>query len=881
MSTSGSGAPAASALAAQRFQHAVASFQQGQFATTESLCVDILQADRRRYDALHLLALVALQTGRTAKAIELFRQSLAINRNQPVAHTNLATALLADGKAQAALTSSDAALALRPSYAEGLNCRGNALLELKRPQDALASYDRALALRPDLAVLHSNRGNALRDLQRFADALESYERAYQLQPTLREAVIGSASMLRALRRVPEALARCEEGLKHNPDDAEALHLRAALALEEGRAQDALNDLERAHALQPQSAEILVDRGNALFHLDRVEEAYQNYLRAVELAPQDSQGHYNRGNALYTLQRFEEALSAYDASIARHPEFAKAHHHRGNALRKLRRAEEALESYARAVALNPQYVEAINGAGHAYRNLDRLPEALATYDHALQIDPASLEALSNRSRVLILTHRHTEAIESLERLLAAAPDIGPEFHHTLGMLLHTKLAVCDWREYESAISAIADGIENGKRVTPPSLYNSAGDSPDLHLRCARIFVGDNWGAIRPQPWPESRSVHERIRIAYVSADLRWHPVAQLMAGVFESHDRQRFEVTAIAIRQPDESDLAKRVAGAFDRFIDVTKINDQQVARLMRDLEIDIAVDLTGFTADFRTGIFAHRAAPIQVNYLGYPGTLASSFMDYIIADNVVIPPGQEQFYTEQVVRLPHCYLPPGDRRAHSGKTMSRSECGLPEQGIVFCSFNNHYKIVPPFFDIWMRLMREIEGSVLWLATPAGSDAVKHNLSQEAAKRGVDPGRIIFAPRLLDMEEHLARYKCADLFLDTLPYNAHTTAIDALWAGLPVLTCLGRSFPGRPAASVLTALELPELIATDLRDYEARARQLILDSDMRTDLKARLQHNRDRHPSFDTRAFCRGLESAYINMWERFQRGEPAAGFNIS
>jgi protein O-GlcNAc transferase len=864
-------------LAAQRLQRAVASFQQGQLAQTEALCVDILQADRRRFDALHLLALVALQTGQTARAIELFRQSLVINRNQPIAHMNLASALLADGRPQAALASAEAALALRPDYAEGLNCRANALLDLKRPQDALASYDRALALRPDLAVLHSNRANALRDLQRPEEALDSYQRARQLQPALREALLGAAAMLKALRRGPEALACCEESLRRNPNDAEALHLRAGLALESGRAQDALTDLERAQVLQPQSAEILLDRGNALFRLDRVEEAYQDYLRALEMSPEDAQGHYNRGNALYTLQRFEEALCAYDIATARNPGLAKAHYHRGNALRKLRRPEEALESYARAIVLNPRYVEAVNGAGHAYRNLDRLPEALATYDRALQLDPCSLEALSNRSRVLILTHRQPEAIECLERLLAVAPDIGPEFHHTLGMLLHAKLAICDWRDYEAAIAAIADGIDSGRRVTPPSLYNSAGDSPDLHLRCARTFVGDNWGAITPRPWPEARTSHERVRIAYVSADYRWHPVSQLMAGVIESHDRQRFEVTAIATRQPDDSALAQRVKRAFDRFIDVTNINDRQVAALMRDLEIDIAVDLTGFTADFRTGIFAHRAAPIQVNYLGYPGTLAGSFMDYIIADRVVIPPGQDIFYGEQVVRLAHCYLPPGDRRADSGRTVSRADCGLPERGVVFCSFNNHYKIVPPFFDIWMRLMREIEGSVLWLAT--GPDTVRHNLAQEAARRGIDPDRLIFAPRIVDMEEHLARYRCADLFLDTLPYNAHTTASDALWAGLPVLTCLGRSFPGRPAASLLSTLGLPELIAEDLADYEARARQLALEPDLLGKLRARLQHSRDGHPAFDTVAFCRDLEAAYIEMWDRSRRGAPPASFS--
>ena len=746
----------------QLFGRAVGEFQQRRFAQSEALCRSILQLDRRHPEALHLLGLSALQQGSAARAIGLFRESLASAPRRPVVQTNLAIALLAEGDHEAALVSCDAALVARPDYAEAHNARGNILLALGNPAEALASYTRASHLKPNLAALHSNRGNALRDLGRHEEALESYQRALELDPALKEALLGSAAAL-------------------------------------------------------------LNRGNQLFQMDRIADALVSYDAVLALKPNDPDASFNRANALLRLQREEEALRSFDICIALKPDLARAHHFRGNTLRRMRRPADALDSFARAVALDATYVDALNGLGDALRDLERLPEAIQSYSRALEIDSQSLLTLSNLARALLAEKRSEEAVQYLERLLAISPDGGGEFRHSLGNLHHSRMLTCDWRDFDATVAAIDAGIASGRHVTTPALYTASGGSPELHLQCARQYTQKKWGDVGTPVWAHSPYRHEKIRVAYISADFREHPVAYLMAGVFERHDPSRFEITGVSLTPADQSPLGMRVRRAFSACIEAADSSDEEVVRLLREREIDIAVDLTGYTTGFRTGIFARRAAPIQVNYLGYSATTGAPFMDYMIADAAVIPESYRAFYSENVVHLP-CYLPPGDRRALASRLPTRAECGLPERGFVFCAHHLCYKITPHVFGVWMRLLSAVEGSVLWL--PMGSESAMRNLSSEASKRGVDPARLVYAPRVPDAEGYLARFALADLFLDTLPYNAHTTTSDALWAGLPVLTCRGHSFAGRVAASLLGSLGLDELITDSLEAYEARARALV-------------------------------------------------------
>jgi predicted O-linked N-acetylglucosamine transferase (SPINDLY family) len=422
------------------------------------------------------------------------------------------------------------------------------------------------------------------------------------------------------------------------------------------------------------------------------------------------------------------------------------------------------------------------------------------------------------------------------------------------------------------------VAEGQAIVNPFTFIRLSDDAALHRSCASNFIADKTGGPRPALWDGRRWSHERLRVAYLSADFHNHATAFLIAELIERHVRDRFEVHGISFGRDDGSDARRRLLQAFDRFHDVRANTDRDVARLLQELEIDIAVDLKGYTQESRPEILSHRPAPVQVSYLGYPGTMGADFIDYIIADPIVLPLDRQPFYAEKIVQLPDCYQVNDCQRAIAETTLTRREAGLPDAGFVYCCFNNNYKITAPMFDIWMRLLQAVPASVLWLFRDnAGAE---DNLRREAQARAIDPARLVFAGRL-KLDEHLARHRLADLFLDTLPYNAHTTASDALWTGLPVLTCQGQAFAARVASSLLNAVGLPELVTTNLADYEALARSLAQDAARLGAIRAKLADNRDTHALFDTDRFRRNLEAAYLRMWDTWQRGEPPQSFAVA
>ena len=422
------------------------------------------------------------------------------------------------------------------------------------------------------------------------------------------------------------------------------------------------------------------------------------------------------------------------------------------------------------------------------------------------------------------------------------------------------------------------MRGGKRVCKSLPLMSVSDSTAEHLQCAQAYAEIMCPPAPMKLWQGELYHHSKIRIAYVSPDLREHPVAHLLAGILEHHDKSRFETFGFSLVGKEQSRMQERLAATFDRFVDVQQKGSREIAEMIRSLEIDIVVDLAGYTQDSRTDIFAWRPAPVQVNYLGYPGTLGVEYMDYILADSVVIPDGDQCHYLEKVVHLPGSYLPADATLNVAEETPSRVAYGLPAEGFVFCSFNHAYKINPTIFEVWMRILKRCPGSVLWLMKL--NSTAELNLRKEAEARGIDPARLVFATRVPKIEDHLARYRLADLFLDTTPYNAHTTACDALYVGLPVLTCLGKAFPGRVAASLLRAIGLTDLITVSLTDYEELGVRLAHDSLLLAQFKERLKANRESYPLFKTVEFCRNLEYAYSVMWERSLRGESPTSFQV-
>jgi protein O-GlcNAc transferase len=663
--------------------------------------------------------------------------------------------------------------------------------------------------------------------------------ALALQPRSAEACLNHGNVLSALNRHAEALASLERALAIRPDYPEALNTRGAVLLDLGRPEEAVASLDRAQALRP------------------------GYPEAIN----------NRGNALRALKRPEDAMKDYDRAIGLRPNYAEALSNRGTALLELKRPEQALGSYDRALAASPAHADALLGRGTALRDLARYREAMESYDRALAAAPDLPEARCNRGAVLQELRRYEEAAGDYQRLVAIQPD----YDYALGHLLHVRQHCCDWTQFEDTVARLTVLVREGKRVALPFEFLPASDSASDYLQCARTFVADKYPAVVGAIREGERYRHDRIRVAYLSADYHLHAMTRLMAGVFEAHDKARFEITAISFGPDSTDEMRTRVAAAVERFVDVRGKSASEAAALMRDLEIDIAVDLAGHTANARTDILAHRGAPIQVNYLGYPGSLGADYIDYIIADRIVIPAEHHPDYAEKVVYLPDAYQANDSKRPLPDRAPTRAEAGLPETGFVYCSFNNNYKITPGIFDSWMRILRGTEGSVLWLVED--NDAAARNLRREASRRNVAPERLLFAPRV-SFEEHLARQRLADLFLDTLPYNAHTTASDALWCGLPVLTCMGQTFAGRVAASLLMAAGMPELITRDLAQYESLAVALAGDRQRLGDLAARLARNRATCALFDTDRTRRHIEAAYRIMWERHQSGAPPEAFSV-
>ena len=623
--------------------------------------------------------------------------------------------------------------------------------------------------------------------------------------------------------------------------------------------DALASYDQALRIRPGSAAVLTNRSNALRALRRLDEALRDLDAALAVRPAFPEALNNRGNVLRDMRRPREALASFDAALALRPEFILARCNRGSTLLDLGRHQEALECFETALAQAPEDAEALFGRAVALLNLRlRLEEAVQCFDRAAAFGLDRVECLVGRSAALNQLKRHGEAAQSLREVVALAPDRP----HVLGSLLHSRLQGADWSDHAALVDAVVTRLNAGHAVAYPLSLLPVVDSPELSLMSARIHSGEQVLSDELQR-PVAGARRGRVRIAYISGDFRDHPVAHLLVGVLEQHDRQKFEVLGVSLggeRTTDE--IGPRINAAFDEIIDATSLSDPETARLLRERQVDIAIDLMGFTDGCRPGIFANRAAPVQVNYLGYPGTVGAPHMDYLLADEVVIPREAECWYTEKVIRLPDCILPNDDRRP-VGPAPSRAQAGLPQQGVVFCAFTSAHKINPPVFDVWMRLLREVPGSVLWLRE-LGSEA-QGNLLREAAARGVEAQRLVFAPRVAGMAEHLGRHQLADLYLDTSPYNAHSTACDALWAGVPVLTCTGRTFAARVATSVLTAVGLPELITKDLQEYENRALQLARAPQRLQVLRDRLAREGKRSALFDTRAYCRNLEQAYLGM----------------
>jgi protein O-GlcNAc transferase len=674
-------------------------------------------------------------------------------------------------------------------------------------------------------------------------AVDLLHRAIAVKPDYFEAFSNLTAILRSMRRPGEAI---EAGLK-------------------------------AISLNGNYAQAYSNLGNAYEDLDDLENALAYYQKALLLEPGFIEAQTNAANILRKTERYEEALSVCEEIILRRPDAPDPYFYLGNILRELCRPNDAIVAYRHALALRPNFADVYCNLGNVYLQQTKLEEATAAYREAIALKPQMVEAHCNLGAVLETQGKIAEAISAYRKAL----DLDPNLLGARIELHHQRRYACDWNETETEEAELLALLATYDKPTPPFGLLSMHARPDQQLHVARLWAQcftkyatkrfDHSHRRRP------KDASQPIRIGYLSGDFHLHATAHLMAELFERHDRRHFELVAYSHGIDEQSEMRWRLREAFDRFTDIKDMSFAEAAQRIFDDEIDILVELKGYTQHARNEIAAMRPAPVQVSYIGFPGTMGADFIDYIIADPFVLPFDQQPFYSEKIVHLPHCYQPNDTRRRIAEQTPTRAACGLPENGFVFCCFNNAYKITPKIFDIWMRLLNALPDAVLWLFD--ANPLVKDNLRHEAAKRGVDPDRLVFAPRMASAE-HLARQRLADLFLDTLPYNAHTTASDALWAGLPVLTCAGETFAGRVAGSLLHAVGLPELVTTSLQDYETLALRLASEPMLLFALRQKLLVQRLTAPLFDITRTTRDLETAYMRMWDTWASGAEPQAFAV-
>jgi protein O-GlcNAc transferase len=664
---------------------------------------------------------------------------------------------------------------------------------------------------------------------------------------------------------------CREIIAADPGHLRALYALATLAYDRGDYAAAEAYAAGVAAINPRIAEVENLRGMAQNALGRLAEAADRFAAAAALMPDPTEALYNRGCVLFALGRFEEALSCYDGALSRAPDDAIIANNRGNTLRALNRPADALAAFDRAIALDPSFAGAHNNRGIVLQMLGRFDEALASFDRAIARDPKDAEAHYNRGVALTRLKRFRDALACHQAALA----LQPAHADAAGAAFGLAAILCDWRDWEQRTANITAHIRNGAAIGPLTVI-AFRDDPGLQAQAARNVAHAFAPTAAAATSIPARPARSRIRLAYLSGDFRNHVTGHTLVDLFERHDRDRFELWGLSLTPAPDSAIRQRLIAAFDHFIDAANLSDRAIAALLREQEIDIAIDLVGHIENARLGVFAHRAAPLQVNYFGHPGTEGADFIDYIIGDHIAIPETLAEHFNERIVRLPGCYLPSASMPAVAERPDRRAHA-LPDNGVVFCNFNSSQKITPAVFEIWMRLLAQIEQSVLWLY--ANEDA-QANLRREAEAHGIDPQRLIFAPPL-ERSLHLARLAAADLFLDTAPYNAHNTAVEGLWAGVPLVTCTGKSMAARVATSVLEAAGFPELAVGSAADYEALALSLARAPDRLAALHAKLVASRERSVLFDLPRYCRHLEAAYTTMWQRHRDGLAPAGFSIA
>jgi len=773
--------------------------------------------------------------GSLEESIKIFKVAIEIKPDYAEAHNNLGLTLMQLNQIDSAIDSFKTAIAIFPAYAEAYNYLGVAFKRLNQFEEASESYQEAIAIKPDYAEAHNNLGNVLKSLGRLKEAIKSYKTTLLIKPNFVEAHNNLGSIFKDLKQFNSAI-KC---------------------------------FKTAIVIKPNFVEAYYNLGLTLIDLEQLDDAVKYFNDALAIKSEYVEVHNNLGNALKSLGKPYEAIESYEKALSIKPDYAEAHNNLGVTLMSLGQWTLASECLKKALNINSDYAFANNNYGSVLKHFGKFNDSTKFYEKALSIKPDFFEAHHNLGNALKYLKRHDESLLSYERSFALNPDAD----YVLGNIIHSKLHLCIWDDLLSYYDELIKKINNKEGAIHPFALLALIDNPELHKKAAEIYINDKYPKNYDLPEIDQYPRHKKIRIGYFSADFRAHPVGNLTAELYEIHDRSQFEVYAFSFGPDTNDEVNIRIKAGVDYFNDVSLMSHKEVVMLSRSIELDIAIDLGGFTQDTRTGIFAMQAAPIQINYLGYSSTMGADYMDYIIADRTLIPKNKQKYYSEKIVYLPDSFMVNDTKNKKSIKEFTRKEMGLPSKGFVFCCFNHHYKITPLVFTSWMKILSKVDDSILWLSD--GNKTGINNLKKEAEKNGVNKNRLFFAPRLDLREDHLNRIKLADLFLDTLPYNAHATTSDALQVGLPVLTCIGESFASRVAASLINSVDLPELITSTQEQYEELAIELAIDPLKLNAVKEKLNNNLLLSPLYNTPLYTKHLEKTYLEIYERCHKGlEP-------
>jgi predicted O-linked N-acetylglucosamine transferase (SPINDLY family) len=796
------------------------------FEKAEKIYLTIIQKEPNHFDALQLLATLNAQLGKLNESLDLFNRAISINNKDSSIFNN----------------------------------RGNVFKELKKNELALKDYEQSIQLNPQFADPYYNMGVINQELNLMDKAHDCYKKAIKLNPFFTDAFNNLGVVLQKIGRYEESIEIFKKILEQNNTDFRILNGLGNSFRGIHNYDMALECFKKATLLNPNSAESFNNLAVSYQNKKEYSLAQEAYEQALKIDPFYTDAIFNKAILLEEMGLLEEALIEYENVLLKVPDKNTVHLNKGNTLKKLRRYQDSIKSYEECIKLQPNSFDAYNNLGVVYQELKLFNESYDSFSKAIEIAPENYLAYLNRGGLLKEAKKFKEALDDYEKVIA----LNPNAPYVLGERLYIKMLLCDWENLEIYIKELIEGIYLGQKVSPSFPLVAFEDSCETQKLASVIWSNDKFpeNQFLGNIVPREKTPSSKIKIGYFSADFHNHATAYLMAELFELHDKNRFEIYGFSFGPNQNDEMRNRIQNAFDHFFDVSLMSDMLIAQLSRTLEIDIAIDLKGFTFESRPGIFAHRAAPIQVNYLGYPGTMGCEYIDYLIADRTIIPEESRKFYTEKILYMPDCYQINDRKREIANNPITKYDYGLPQDQFIFCSFNNNYKIMPQIFDSWMRILKTIPNSILWLLQD--TENVVSNLRREASIRNVDPSRLYFAPRV-NLADHLARHRFVDLFLDTFPCNAHTTASDALWTGLPVLTLTGESFSSRVAASLLKNIGTPELITHSFAEYENLAILLASKPDLLSSIKNKIVDGALNSKLFDSKLFTLNLESVYKDL----------------